>query len=89
MIERQKRDRILNELHHGGIQDAGYIDPADPANLDPANSRYVRPTLLLCRPTTTEFALRPRRGLSRTTSTRYGAGPASERHPGKSDDTCR
>jgi hypothetical protein len=31
------------------------------------------------RPTTTEFALKPMPRLSRTTSTRYGAAPASER----------
>ncbi len=68
--------------------DAGYIDPADPANLDPANSRYVRADLALCRPTTTEFALRPSPRLSRTTSTRYGAGQASESSSLKSGDIC-
>ena len=40
--------------------DAGYIDSANPATLDPADSATCGPTLLLCRPTTNGFALRPK-----------------------------
>jgi hypothetical protein len=56
-----------------------YIDPADPATLDPADSRYMRADLPAVPANTTESSLRPRLQLSRTTSTRCGAGPASER----------
>jgi hypothetical protein len=60
--------------------DAGYIDdPADPATLDPADSRYMRADHPAVPAYTTESSLRPRLQLSRTTSTRCGAGPASER----------
>ena len=40
-------EMVRARMHSWGLTsgDAGYIDPADPANLDPANSRYVRADL--------------------------------------------
>ena len=38
---------VLARMHSWGLTsgDPGYIDSADPANLDPADSRYVRADL--------------------------------------------
>ena len=40
-------EMVRARMHSWGLTsgDAGYIDPADPATLDPADSRYVRADL--------------------------------------------
>ena len=40
-------EMVLARMHSWGLTsgDAGYIDPADPANLNPADSRFVRADL--------------------------------------------
>ena len=62
--------------------DPGYIDPADPGALNPADSRYVRSDLAPVPAYYDRIRAEAETRLSRTTSTRSGAGPASERLPG-------
>jgi hypothetical protein len=73
-------EMVRARMHSWGLTsgDAGYIDPADPATLDPADSSYVRADLASVSAYYDRIRAEADARLSRTTSTRYGAAPASE-----------
>ena len=69
-------EMVRARMHSWGLTsgDAGYIDPADPANLDPADSRYVRADLATVPAYYERIRAEAKTRLSRMTSTRYGTG---------------